>query len=557
MDKNGKNIQDNDSSFTSIQSHDNDKNGSSDDENTSLPLSDEGIDTQFTPPFNYDHLKDTTDAEVYKIFRKTWDWNQKIQTEVRANHDEIKTELANTNQLITTVENVAKSANNKVDQIAVRSENTMRTTTAWYEELTQKLNSTHISINETKNKIFENKSEIKNISEEITQMKNDTRMRDEGCTKVIEEINLIKDTIRRTPFSSPPSKPKPFIVDAGSVKNSGVCFDDDQLFFPHEFLEEFDGYFEETNITERHKILAFKGVISTSDKSSFLENVRGVEKYQEIKDRFLEYYWDRRAQNEAMKYCRYKFIYTNDEKDMVNQMTRWARTLRQRQYANDSEIIDILIGKTPREYHQQLKEDGQSLERFLRKLNQLTKLQRDPDNEVPIQFRRGNKRLYDDSNNLTPSKPRYTSNQPPKEDQLQTLAKLFYQKAKSNTSQNYDCTQLQSENHQNVPKNSATYPSKDKSDKRDLDQTTPPHTKTPLNQNTTSYPKPFNIDNKGNLIMKRPNPRFPPQTQVAPVQTVQFDEEKNEYVVIQTPQEDLHEQVAICNMLNTMFPFPD
>ncbi|CAG7722315.1 unnamed protein product, partial [Allacma fusca] len=430
---------------------------------------------------------------------------------------------------------------------------------------------THIALDETTDVTKENATEIKKISKTIDKIHHDNGKRDDGSMRLVREINAIKENMRNTPHASG-VKSKSLAIDAGSVKNAGISFTDDQLHFPHEFLDEFDNYFMETNALEGHKILAFKGVIQTKTRNSFLETVRNVQSYLELKSKFLDFYWDRKAQNEALKACRYEFVYSEDLKDMANKMSRWARSLIHHRHMDEEEIIDLLIGKAPEDYQVRLTRDGQSMEEFLEKLAKLTKIQRDPDNEVPIVFRRQFKRRYEDqvvpqgvryvnkstqtpqTQAVTPAPRTSNPNLPiPPNDQLIALWNLIKTAQPNLKTFNRTPAQTETSNYVSPTKTAPTYPTTEKPEQKTILQN-PQHPKptTTFTPPNTS-PKFFNIDKSGNVTMNKFRPKTPTTTPAAPVQTVQFDPELNEYVVIDTHQDDLTDQVAMCNLLNTIF----
>ncbi|XP_065223245.1 myb-like protein Z [Planococcus citri] len=590
MDKSNKTTIDSDTSSFSDHSHIIDKEGSSEDENAPFSVIDEGIGTQnVTPPFDYEKLRDNTNDKVYQVFKKTWKWNEAIHSEVRANHIEFKDEISKNAKSISETKNDVDHLKNKISEVKISSDVNNQMSNAKYAELSSKLEDTQNNINDANNNIFENKMDIKTLSDSLRKVEDNAKIRDEGCDQLVNHLNIVKQAIRR-PLHTKTAKAKSLAIDAGSVRNAGITFADEHLHFPHEFLQEFDDYFAETNAVEKHKIFAFKGVIATKDRKEFLETVRNVNNYRELKQKFLDFYWDRRAQNEAMKFCRYDFVVTENAKDMANQMTRWARSLKHHRHGNDEEIIEILIGKAPEQYQWILSEEGQTLDQFLTKLNKVSRMQRDPDNEVPIIFRRNQKR-FDDYNGKTPSKPRFTSTQALGNDQLQSLLETIAKKLKPTaTNSNYNRGNYQNNNsgipksnyernNNNNPtvtnsnynrgtyqnnnntthqsnKNSTTYQPKDKSDPKSSTQNTSQLPKNTSNSNSTNYSKPFDVDKGGNLVMKRFNPKTP-STIPLPVKTVQIDEEDDDDVIIQTPLDDSTDLTAVCNMLNTLFENTD
>ncbi|CAG7720456.1 unnamed protein product [Allacma fusca] len=524
--------------------------------------SDEGIGTQqYSRPFEPELFKDTTNENVYAIFLKTWDWNEEIQSEVKKNFEKQKDKIENATKVACEAKGIGIYVNSKLSDLATQAHNNLKEAGAWVDELKEKLRSTRIALIETNSMTKENTSELQKISETINKICQETKKRDEGCAHFVEEINNIKEKLRRTSLGGG-SKFKSLAIDAGSIKNAGIIFTDDQLHFPHEFLDEFDAYFSETNAAERHKILAFKGVIDTKTRKSFLETVRNVQNYRELKNKFLDFYWDRRAQNEAMKACRYDFAYAEDLKDMANKMARWAKSLRNHRHRSEDEIIDILIGKTPESHQPSLREEGQTMDQFLEKLANLSKMQHDPENEVPIMFRRNYKRKFNDPPVPAPANnPRYTNKGTPSNEQLLAIYNLISQKAipknfNENTTNNYQPAQNEKSPTRYPPSSSnlpaTTYPPRDKPEQKTILQN-PNQVKNPNMTMSNPTSKPFGIDKNGNLTINRFKPKMQSNAPAAAVQAVEFDQDLDEYVVDQPPPDDLTDQVATCNMLNTIF----
>ncbi|XP_065213272.1 origin recognition complex subunit 1-like [Planococcus citri] len=530
---------------------------------------DEGVGTQENlRPFDLD-FRDTTKDEIYAIFRKNLKWNESLKSEVKANFEFNKREISSVKNLIKETKKATIHLTDRISDVATQTERNILQSTAWYDELSGQLRETNISIEHTQSEVANNSSNIQQISEAITQINHETQVRDEGSNRMVEEINHIKESMRRNPTSSA-AKTKTMAIDSGSVINAGIYFSDDKLFFPHEFLKHFDDYFSEANVAEKHKVIAFKGVITTSDRDDFLETVNDVSRYDEMKQKFLEFYWDRHAQNEAMKYCKLNFTTSNNIKSMANNMIRWARSLSHHRHGYEDDIIEMLIGKAPEQFESKLSEEGQTIDKFIKKLTNLAKVQRDPDNEVPITIRNNNmqRRRYNE-NNTIPT-PRQSNSYQPSHEQLLDFWNQMTQKPKQPVKKNFNVAERlgflpkeslapnNNNNNNNNNKNTTTDSAKDRLDRSDQPKTTQPPSFPKSNQNSPPpNTKPFSIDKNGNLITNpnkfynrtKTSPNIPP----APVQTVRFDETLDKYVLEETSQEDLSAQVNLCNLLNNIF----
>ncbi|CAG7732741.1 unnamed protein product [Allacma fusca] len=102
--------------------------------------------------------------------------------------------------------------------------------------------------------------------------------------------------------------------------------------------------------------------------------------------KFFDFYWDKAHQNAALRECELRFRSPSGPKEMADQMIRWAKTLMKQKYAIEECIVDLLVSKAPLEYRICLKEDGQSVEKLISKLEFFSNDDVDPENEVPIVF---------------------------------------------------------------------------------------------------------------------------------------------------------------------------
>ncbi|XP_065208110.1 uncharacterized protein LOC135836948 [Planococcus citri] len=237
------------------------------------------------------------------------------------------------------------------------------------------------TIDQSNASVVSNSLELKKIAEDLSVIKHKLQSETEAR---VAEYTHIKETIRRTPNRN--TFTRSLGIDANSVMNAGVFFTDELRHFPHEFIKDFEDYFGEMNVIEAHKVFAFKGVILTRTRAQFKETVINVNSYDEIKKRFLSFYWNLKAQKKTMKYFRDNVVFADDINIMAAQMQRWARTLSHRYFSCDEEIeiIDLLIERAPMRYQEMLYHEGQSIDLFIRRLEVMSQIDGDFENEVPF-----------------------------------------------------------------------------------------------------------------------------------------------------------------------------
>ncbi|CAG7718458.1 unnamed protein product, partial [Allacma fusca] len=316
------------------------------------------------------------DDKTYECFYKTWEWQDDMQKEIKINYELQDKRILRNARLAGEAKGQAEAAIKKAEAATTKTNKVIQDVSLWYDDIDHKLKKSEKIAKEISADLCSTK----------TKIRDSLRVRDEGCQRMLEEIKTIQQRMTapasvRGDLQFIPQKYK--MIDPNCVKNSGIYFSDEMRHFPHEFLKEFEDFFEGVGCSEAQKIMAFRAVILTKNKTQFKETIKNMSTYQEVRDQFLSFYWNIEAQNDAMIECRYNNVHVDDIKSMAVHMIRWARTLSYRTYHYDSEVIRVLTNKAPLEYRSMITQPGQTIDQFIEKLRVLSKIDVDPKNEVP------------------------------------------------------------------------------------------------------------------------------------------------------------------------------
>ncbi|KAL6977969.1 hypothetical protein U1Q18_051068 [Sarracenia purpurea var. burkii] len=175
----------------------------------------------------------------------------------------------------------------------------------------------------------------------------------------------------------------------GEFRKQDIVFDDENVYFPHLFIEKFETASpdDEKFIEPRTKCKWFRGLITAKGGKAWVEDNNRVTDFAELKKSFLQEYWCDESQKRAFDAFK-DFTVRGDEetRNVIRHIMRWVDTLSQTTNPDKEKIIHTAYDKLDSDEKFLIgAEDKTSLEKFITKLHQLTKIK--PELKQPKKIR--------------------------------------------------------------------------------------------------------------------------------------------------------------------------